>query len=83
MKTALLVSAFVGISLIAEASEFVSLFNEKDLHGWNIHGTERWYVENGELVCESGPQKGYGYLSTTSFYQNFDLILAQVRFFDM
>ena len=27
-----------------------SLFNGKDLTGWTIHGTEKWYVENGELV---------------------------------
>lgn len=40
------------------------LFNGKDLGGWTIHGTELWYVENGELVCESGPEEGYGYLST-------------------
>ncbi|MCH7775341.1 MAG: DUF1080 domain-containing protein, partial [Gemmatimonadetes bacterium] len=27
------------------------LFNSQNLDGWRIHGTERWYVENGELVC--------------------------------
>ena len=50
-----------------------SLFNGKNLDGWNIHGTELWYVENGILICESGPDKGYGYLSTEKFYDNFDL----------
>ena len=34
-----------------------SLFNGKNLDGWNIHGTELWYVENGILICESGPDK--------------------------
>src|SRR5204863_4377717 len=43
--------------------------------GWNIHGTEKWYVENGELVCESGPDKAYGYLSTEKSYKNFVLTL--------
>lgn len=52
-----------------------SLFNGKDLSGWNIHGTEKWYVENGELVCESGPDKQYGYLSTNQSYKNFILTL--------
>ena len=50
-----------------------SLFNGKDLTGWKIYGTEKWYVEDGMLVCESGPDKGYGYLATDKFYKNFDL----------
>ena len=35
--------------------ETVSLFNGKNLDGWIIYGTEKWYVEDGELICESGP----------------------------
>ncbi len=50
-----------------------SLFNGKDLTGWKIYGTEKWYVENGLLVCESGPDKKYGYLATEKFYKNFDI----------
>jgi hypothetical protein len=53
----------------------VKLFNGKDLTGWKINGTEKWYVENGELICESGPDKQYGYLTTDKFYKNFDLSL--------
>jgi len=52
-----------------------SLFNGKDLSGWEVHGTEKWYVEDGLLVCESGPDSAYGYLSTQAFYDNFDLSL--------
>jgi hypothetical protein len=52
-----------------------SLFNGKDLTGWKIYGTEKWFVENGLLVCESGPDKQYGYLATDKFYKNFDLTL--------
>tara|TARA_A100001011_G_scaffold43567_1_gene40949 strand:+ start:66 stop:659 length:594 start_codon:yes stop_codon:yes gene_type:complete len=51
------------------------LFNGTDLRGWNIHGTELWYVENGLLVCESGPDEKYGYLSTEKFYDDFVLTL--------
>ncbi|NQU84937.1 MAG: DUF1080 domain-containing protein [Mariniphaga sp.] len=51
------------------------LFNGKNLDGWKIHGTEKWYVEDGLLVCESGPDKAYGYLSTEKFYNNFELTL--------
>ncbi len=51
------------------------IFNGKNLKGWTIHGTEKWYVEKGELICESGPDKQYGYLSTTQSYKNFILTL--------
>ncbi len=32
-----------------------------------------WYVEDGELVCESGPDKAYGYLGTRKYYDDFEL----------
>jgi len=63
---------FMGI-LFAQKKE--SLFNGKDLTGWTINGTEKWYVDKGELVCESGPDKQYGYLSTKKNYKNFILTL--------
>ena len=52
-----------------------TLFNGKDLTGWEVYGTELWYVEDGELVCESGPDKRYGYLGTRKYYDDFDLTL--------
>ena len=52
-----------------------SLFDGKNISGWQIHGTEKWYVENGELICESGPDKEYGYLSTLKSYKDFVLKL--------
>ncbi len=51
------------------------LFNGKNLDGWTIYGTEKWYVENNLLVCESGPDKEYGYLATDEHYKNFELNL--------
>jgi hypothetical protein len=42
------------------AQEAISLFNSSDLTGWTVHGTELWYVEDGELVCESGPEPPTG-----------------------
>ncbi len=54
-------------------AQTVNLFNGKNLQGWQVHGTEFWYVEDGLLVCESGPDKAYGYLSTETHYDNFDL----------
>lgn len=58
-----------------ETKKEISLFNGVDLTGWTIHGTEKWYVENGELVCENGPDNEYGYLSTTDYYDDFILTL--------
>ena len=52
-----------------------AIFNGKDLTGWTIYGTELWYVEDGLLVCESGPDKEYGYLGTEQEYKNFELTL--------
>ena len=51
------------------------MFNGKDLTGWRVHGTEKWFVAGGELVCESGPDKQYGYLSSEKEYKDFDLSL--------
>ncbi len=57
------------------AKKKVKLFNGKNLDGWKVQGTEKWYVDQGELVCESGPDAKYGYLATDKFYKNFDLTL--------
>jgi len=61
--------------LFGQSQKAKSIFNGKDLTGWKIHGTEKWYVENSELICESGPDKQYGYLSTDKNYKNFELTL--------
>lgn len=53
----------------------ISLFNGKDLKGWKVHGTEKWYVDGGLLVCESGPDKQYGYLATEKNFKDFILRL--------
>ena len=53
--------------------EPVAIFNGENLDGWVVHGTEQWYVEDGELVCESGPDAQYGYLTTERTYSDFDL----------
>jgi hypothetical protein len=52
-----------------------TLFNGKDLTGWEVYGTELWYVEDGELVCESGPDQEYGYLGTRKYYDDFEVTL--------
>lgn len=70
------IAAAVAITAVPAqlaAQEARSLFNGTDLTGWTIHGTERWYVENGELVGESGPDAGYGYLATEESFTDFEL----------
>ena len=69
----------VLILLVASAcvpeEEVRHLFNGENLDGWTVHGTELWYVEDGELVCESGPDAQYGYLRTDRTYADFELTL--------
>lgn len=52
----------------------VSLFNGKDLKGWEPFGDLKCYVdEEGNLVTENGDNRKYGYLCTREYYKNFDL----------
>lgn len=71
LATIIFLSSFVW----AGNKKSESIFNGKNLDGWKIHGTEKWYVEEGLLVCESGPDEEYGYLSTEKFYADFELEL--------
>jgi len=52
-----------------------SLFNGENLDGWINYGTEKWYVEDNVLICESGPDAQYGYLGTEKNYKDFLLEL--------
>jgi len=68
-------TTYVSQPTVVNAQEAVPIFNGQDLSGWTVHGTELWYVEDGELVCESGPDAAYGYLSTDAEYRDFELTL--------
>ena len=65
--------ATVAVPAQVAAQDAISLFNGTDLTGWTVHGTERWYVEDGELVGESGPDAAYGYLATEASFKDFEL----------
>tara|TARA_R110000868_G_scaffold343120_1_gene604127 strand:- start:32935 stop:33528 length:594 start_codon:yes stop_codon:yes gene_type:complete len=71
-KLLVVVLAFIALPVV---SQELSLFNGKDLSGWTVYGTEKWYVEDGLLVSESGPDKQYGYLATDKYYDDFELSL--------
>ena len=73
MKSTLFAIFFLAAFSTIHAQSQQKIFNGKDLSGWTVHGTEQWYVKNGELICESGPDKQYGYLSTDKKYKNFEL----------
>ena len=70
----LIFTLFSCVILNAQSNK-KSLFNGENLDGWTNHGEELWYVSNGEIICESGPKKEYGYLSTKEFYDDFTLTL--------
>ncbi|MDG1571674.1 DUF1080 domain-containing protein [Robiginitalea sp. M366] len=70
----ILLPLFAACLFGAQAQE-TELFNGKDLSGWTVYGTEKWYVEDGLLVCESGPDQGYGYLATDQHYKDFEVTL--------
>jgi hypothetical protein len=77
MKKTFIKFLFGAALLLGASSVFAqkaqSLFNGKNLDGWKIYGTEKLYVEKGELICESGPDKEYGYLGTDGQYKDFEL----------
>lgn len=75
MKKIVAIAGILLLTLTVRAQNAVWLFNGKNLNGWTVHGTEKWYVDKGDLVCESGPDKQYGYLSTDKKYKNFELTL--------
>jgi hypothetical protein len=73
MKKLLLLAAILLSGSTLTFAQKQSLFNGKNLDGWKVHGTEKWYVEDGTLICESGPDKEYGYLATDQSFKNFEL----------
>jgi hypothetical protein len=79
MKTKILLTLLLFSTLsfaqTSEKGKWIKLFNKKDLSGWKIYGTEKWYVEGKDLVCESGLDKEYGYLGTEQKFKDFELTL--------
>ena len=73
MKTTIFIMLIGLIQAVGQKSE--KIFNGKNLDGWKVYGTEKWYVEKGILICESGPDKQYGYLATNKQYKDFELTL--------
>jgi len=75
VKSHIIYVVFITLLFTSCSPKKTSLFNGKDLEGWKNYGTEKWYVENGEIICESGPDAQYGYLGTEKHYKDFLLTL--------
>jgi len=58
------------------AAKGTSLFNGKDLSGWEAHGGATWKVEKGALVGTQGPGNAPGDLLTKASYRDFDLTVT-------
>ncbi|MEO8660289.1 MAG: DUF1080 domain-containing protein [Bryobacteraceae bacterium] len=75
----LLILFFVALAAFAQKStlpgeDWITLFNGKDLTGWEKIGNEKWTVEDG-TIHGVGITKDYGYLQTTKTYKDFQLAL--------
>lgn len=68
-----IITSLLLLTILTTSFAQTKLFNGKNLKGWTVHGTEKWYVEKGELICESGPDKAYGYLVSDRDFKNFEL----------
>lgn len=54
--------------------KWTSLFNGRNLDGWQAYGTEKWVADHGTLFGESTSGK-YGYLLTKKQYRDFEIRL--------
>lgn len=59
----------------APGEDWVTMYNGKDLSGWNNVGNERWEPEADGILHGVAVTKGYGYLQTNKSYQDFQMSL--------
>jgi len=57
-------------------TEFIQIFNGKDLTGWERSGNARWAVEDGFLVGTQGENNAPGDLFTKNTYEDFLLTVT-------
>ena len=62
----------IKVRELQKKTKEISIFNGEDLNGWEIYGQELWYVQDSILISKSGPNKGYGYLATRDYYDDFE-----------
>ncbi len=64
---------FLSLCGLFSCSSYQSIFDGDSLEGWKNYGTEKWYVQEGMIISESGPDAEYGYLATAKTYKDFEL----------
>jgi hypothetical protein len=74
LRTLALATAVLGFTLPLAAAEWVSLFNGKDLDGWEQkNGLAKYAAKDGAIVGTSVPDSPNSFLCTTKTYANFEL----------
>lgn len=75
-----LIFSFIAFSILlilkstADDGELKSIFNGKDLTGWDVPDNNIWFtVKDGVLKLENGPQKKGQTLWTSYEYENFEM----------
>ena len=75
-----LIFSFITFSILlilqstADDGELKSIFNGKDLTGWDVPDNNIWFtVKDGVLKLENGPQKKGQTLWTSDEYENFEM----------
>jgi len=75
-----LIFSFIAFSILlilqstADDGELKSIFNGKDLKGWDVPDNNIWFtVKDGVLKLENGPQKKGQTLWTSDEYENFEM----------
>ena len=75
-----LIFSFIAFSILsilqstADDGELKSIFNGKDLTGWDVPDNNIWFtVKDGVLKLENGPQKKGQTLWTSGEYENFEM----------
>ena len=63
-----------GDEILCRLGELKSIFNGKDLTGWDVPDNNIWFtVKDGVLKLENGPQKKGQTLWTSDEYENFEM----------
>ena len=75
-----LIFSFIAFSILlilqstADDGELKSIFNGKDLTGWDVPDNNIWFtVKDGVLKLENGPQQKGQTLWTSDEYENFEM----------
>ncbi len=75
MLVLLAIVAMASFSLAADQNEWRSLFNGKNLDGWEKHGGKAEYaVEEGAIVGHSVPNSPNTFLCTKDTFKDFELM---------